>query len=46
MTLWRMALTPAMATLLEGSFARDAGRSARNLEQGLSESEGPKPNAA
>ncbi len=40
MTLWRMALTPAMATLLEGLFRGETlGEALGKLEEGLSEAE-------
>jgi hypothetical protein len=40
MTLWRMALTPAMGALLEGLFRGETlGEALGTLEQGLSESE-------
>ena len=40
MTLWRMALTPAMGALLEGLFGGETlGEALGTLEQGLSESE-------
>ncbi|MGO8992579.1 MAG: putative DNA-binding domain-containing protein [Polyangiaceae bacterium] len=40
MTLWRMALTPAMATLLEGLFRGETlGEALGKLEDGLSEAD-------
>ena len=40
MTLWRMDLTPAMTTLLEGLFSGETlGEALGKLEQGLSEAE-------